>query len=1764
MARIKKYAPFQNLSNFQVFENDDITNSEYFRISELTDTLTGGKNAFLIKGSDYLKETTEVKIEVLDVNGNPVYFEPGDGIPEYYEGIAKVVSMHVYDDTPIGPGKITVLGELKNYIGNNGEIIPVPDDWKGIYNVKWERNISINKNLNNETIVRFYKRPLIDITEIVKPLFDKTIPTIIQSGSVVGIPETPASGQDITTWTAGTLYKLKITDGTFWSASVDENIINIPSLGYTGRIIEVLNDKEVLVDTTYNVNDVVQPFNTASYNTSFEYTEGQSTVDTSIQSSFGIIDITRLKTFAGDVARVKIFRKSRNTAGDFQMVQESKLESNELLRDLTITTDVEINYGYFDSYNLTNYWTTSSNDHPVSINNDILASSLKFDYNSLSGSLQKLVTTDAITISNDVEYTLTFRSLLSGSISSTKTLRAYLSGADFTQDFITLSGSDSLTTRNSITQNIISDYTGSAKLVFEATGDDWYLSNVSLRNAQDTSFSPDEFTILQDIPRKLPIETFDFRFEFYDINNNYIPVDVTAFKEFDGGNDYSTAGGLGGNFLIFESDRNAFRFTTGSIANPPFQQIQLVIGGNPTGSVTYASSAFDVGGTYIDPGAYTGNYPGGISNQSNAGGLVTVANFSGSDSTYTVGSMIYTASADGFSEYETIFRLEDGEDLPTLTATSNANQFIYEPTELDPKPSNQTITIRAKRHSLASSTTPLTVNSSSDSGTPPPLTEGSTDSATGITTYSVTDLIYSASNAGTIFPQTTYSFTGSDAYSNLYSDEVTISPVINFDGISVVLSNETTAFRANSIGTVAANEYNEGDGEVNVRIGSKVIQHSDSLAVRNSFDIVSATPTAGTTANDTTPNSNTYGISNMTVDSGSMTLVIDYLAGDNTTTVSFTKLVNYTKNRGAAPVVNINVNPQNQTVESDVGFISVGTPLNVTASVIEAGTSYSYDASSPNDPYEFKITSATNATNNGNGTITPDTPSDATGTSGVITIDYRDSEGTLTTGFTIDFFVGVAIQGTDGGDGADGDDGSKVATDTVYYQLSSASQPGTPTATSYTLSSGSFSGLSSNWAGSAPIFSGSNSSKYWFSRFTANENTPGGNIASGGNLIFSTPQQAIGFSGLVTFTGDNSIDNGDSGSLSFGTGGTTTINGSNITTGLITSTNFTTGSLPYSSQGSRWNLNDAVFETENFGIDLSGNAFYKGTMTIGSTDLSAINTFNTTDPLSAGSVSYNPNMTIVDPNYDRPDGVISSFGSSTGVPGDVTFQDAAKTILKLDTIGADTSIGVAFTAFRINPDAKYNVHFRVKSNAVQSAGFYCRIGEYDSELPEGKTHVGANTSGESVQQDPTRAILQGSQYVFSAPGSADVEDGPLTTSFVDYVAVYTPTSTAKYASLVMLNWVNMGTDELHVDRVYVKEVTTDKDRGTVGGWVIDSNSIYTGTEGTDGNYTSTGITFGSTGFISAPNFYINSDGGLHANNGNFTGFISSSEGKIGGWTIDDTQISSEDNSIQLDSDTNSIVISSGSTASVPGEKHITIDDNDTWVVASGASAIVRSETASTSTTDIAIDTIQERIVGATFTPAGSAASPVEYGLAATFTATGTDAVDLIGTTTSYDVNAYTRIVVKDGSTIIASTPWSQVGQSTPAINNIAWTNMNPTDVSKGWTSIGSTHSYYQQYYHYNNSGTDADDWNYPAVTITSTPKSNFIQISPKGIQVVRSTSYYSRIYGLGTSAIVARFQGDITNTGTFTGNVVNKNSGTFKIQHPLPAMSASHNLVHCW
>ena len=671
MARIKKYADnvFPHLTDYQTFITDTNPNSYYFRITEFNETLTGGKNGFLIEGSEHLLESTEIKIEILDVNGDPIYFEPGDGVPEYYEGLSKVIAVHIYEDVPIGNTTITILGELKTYVNSFGNIIDVPNEWKGIYNVKWEKSFKTNRLLPNEDRVRFYKRPSVNITELIKPLYSNIVAQKTNTGNVSGIPLAPLENRPLSEYSLPTSYLLTITDNgstNAWSSSVVDNLINIPSLGYTTTAQEIINKTQLIVTNPYtDANGLVQPFSNLPYTTTFNYLEGVNDLKTALTGSFAKINITDLTSFVGDVARVKVFRKSQSDLSDFQFIQEIQLEANELLLDLDTSIKNQENYGIFTTNIIKDYWVTSSNNLVATFNQSYLYDSVKLNSNS---NVYKFHTSKSLSITKGVEYTLDFKVRSETSIGDGY-IRAFISGSkgnlgntvQIEQNIVNIPAQTSILQKSTVTQNIIADELATASLYFEVKGNDWYVSDISLKASQESSFSPDEITFIQSVPRTLPEETFIYRFEFYDINNNYIPVNVEKIKTFNGGNLQTIRKGL-----QLKPSSLYFQFDSGSQPVPPTIISIDVIKTLLTGSVTYTSKSFDFDGNElfaIDYASYItngGGFPGLLNNINSDTPSLTVQHFTGSRLDKNVQYLEITGEVEGFTDTVVITKVLDG------------------------------------------------------------------------------------------------------------------------------------------------------------------------------------------------------------------------------------------------------------------------------------------------------------------------------------------------------------------------------------------------------------------------------------------------------------------------------------------------------------------------------------------------------------------------------------------------------------------------------------------------------------------------------------------------------------------------------------------------------------------------------------------------------------------------------------------------------------------------------------------------------------------------------------------------------------------------------------------------------------------------------------------------------------------------------------------------------------------------------------------------
>ena len=165
MGFIPKRLTLQNLDEASVYIED--TNNEYFNVQEVPETLTQGRYAFKIFGSDLLREGVELKIELLDAEGNTIFLTPvdfiGEEVPPYVP--YRYVTVEVYSPPINVPGlaTLTILGEL------NPDAVDVPSEFQNAYNVRYQEtlNVDLSTAINTQPI-RFFKNPTTDHQEVVQ------------------------------------------------------------------------------------------------------------------------------------------------------------------------------------------------------------------------------------------------------------------------------------------------------------------------------------------------------------------------------------------------------------------------------------------------------------------------------------------------------------------------------------------------------------------------------------------------------------------------------------------------------------------------------------------------------------------------------------------------------------------------------------------------------------------------------------------------------------------------------------------------------------------------------------------------------------------------------------------------------------------------------------------------------------------------------------------------------------------------------------------------------------------------------------------------------------------------------------------------------------------------------------------------------------------------------------------------------------------------------------------------------------------------------------------------------------------------------------------------------------------------------------------------------------------------------------------------------------------------------------------------------------
>ena len=264
----------------------------------------------------------------------------------------------------------------------------------------------------------------------------------------------------------------------------------------------------------------------------------------------------------------------------------------------------------------------------------------------------------------------------------------------------------------------------------------------------------------------------------------------------------------------------------------------------------------------------------------------------------------------------------------------------------------------------------------------------------------------------------------------------------------------------------------------------------------------------------------------------------------------------------------------NTTTAGVVTYTDSGTDIEVW----EGTSAVPYDDSAPYATPSYRVSASGSS-------ITPSSPSTvstyirrypdhsnmtANNASITYTITVVNSAGSEVS-FTKTQSFSKSIQG-DTGTGTQGNRGEKVITGYLYYYVAQSSAPTVPATSilSVNWSTGAVSSSDSNWDIQPPTFDAGSTNTYWYFTFTAAESgtyNSGTDSYSGTTVTFnpassSNAVKGIGFQNLVTFS-------------SLTAQGTTTIDGSRITTGQIDAQRLNVGQINVGDL-----VNDANYQTQ--------------------------------------------------------------------------------------------------------------------------------------------------------------------------------------------------------------------------------------------------------------------------------------------------------------------------------------------------------------------------------------------------------------------------------------------------------------------------------------------------------------------------------------------------------------------------------------------------------
>jgi len=373
MARTRKSILPLNLYKYDVLIEDNRTRSEYFKVTQFDGFLQGGRNGFLLAGASVLRPGSKILVEILNKDGTTVYSAP---VPSFVEGTSRLIQVEVYEDTPIGPGKIVVLGCADTYLDGT----PIPPEWQGKYNVRWIADVVISPLIENKSPIRFVIKPTMTVNEIFYPSpatasFSESISLPIDVTLIPKYYNIFQNGYQLKiNNTTNTLYTSEYQGATitgsikFLNGSSPETasiqlpitkIYNQTLAESVGSLIYTNTSKTLVVggylSSSAKYSTEINPFGTVPITSSVNliYDKLVATATSSL-TSFANIRIVDTETISGEVHQVRISYKSTTSPGEYLLLANIPVSVQELLVANSSSNIVQL--GKFTTVDLPKYW----------------------------------------------------------------------------------------------------------------------------------------------------------------------------------------------------------------------------------------------------------------------------------------------------------------------------------------------------------------------------------------------------------------------------------------------------------------------------------------------------------------------------------------------------------------------------------------------------------------------------------------------------------------------------------------------------------------------------------------------------------------------------------------------------------------------------------------------------------------------------------------------------------------------------------------------------------------------------------------------------------------------------------------------------------------------------------------------------------------------------------------------------------------------------------------------------------------------------------------------------------------------------------------------------------------------------------------------------------------------------------------------------------------------------------------------------------------